>query len=434
MMRLRAILAIAVGVLLGAVGPAGAKSIWDGDPWGPYGWDAANERFHQPRLATPIPDPPAPLGPYDDADFDGDGVKNSADNCLLVANADQAKAFKPTSRKARRAYRAALGPSDLIALADAWKADHPGARFRADAELGEACSGYNDNYLRTTRALVRSGNRRKLEIFRFLGQSGPMFGGAADPFPAGRPAGAPTLTKGAALPRGADGKLAKGNLAPSMPICSGYDQVMGFVRWLTATEGLSLIDQLVKPLEDGWERSEQTFGCNSDGGLALEAHAMHHFWAGKRLYTNADGGRITNRFVASMTEHPLFRAFVTTEPFKTLAKESGFVPYADDPDASGQSRHGIIFRGRSYIDGRDAIMMDWRGFEAAWPLGHGTWIHGALGLLIYDECRAIQTGVYHCTAVTDWVVGERRHTFQEGYMPWVLKGPPSIDEYVAATT
>ena len=54
-------------------------------------------------------------------------------------------------------------------------------------------------------------------------------------------------------------------------------------------------------------------------------------------------------------------------------------------------------------------------------------------MLIYDECRAIQTGVYNCTAVTDWAIGERRHTFQEGYMPWITKGPPTIDEYIAVT-
>jgi hypothetical protein len=40
--------------------------------------------------------------------------------------------------------------------------------------------------------------------------------------------------------------------------------------------------------------------------------------------------------------------------------------------------------------------------------------------------------VYHCTAVVDMVAGERRLTWQEGYMPWVAKGPPSIEEYIAA--
>ena len=38
----------------------------------------------------------------------------------------------------------------------------------------------------------------------------------------------------------------------------------------------------------------------------------------------------------------------------------------------------------------------------------------------------------NCTAVTDWKLGNRRHTYQEGYMPWVNKGPPSIKEYQAA--
>ncbi len=92
----------------------------------------------------------------------------------------------------------------------------------------------------------------------------------------------------------------------------------------------------------------------------------------------------------------------------------------------------IIVRGKSYVDGNDTILMYWRGFEAAWPAGHGDIIHGVAGNLIYDECRAIQTSVYHCTAVIDPVITEGRATFREGYMPWVVKGPPSIEEYIAA--
>lgn len=119
---------------------------------------------------------------------------------------------------------------------------------------------------------------------------------------------------------------------------------------------------------------------------------------------------------------------ITQEPLRTLAKSFGFIPYIDDPTATGQSRHGIIFRGRSYIDGNDAILMDWRGFQAAWPLGPGMMLGDQAGMLIYDGCGAVQTGVDHCTAVTDWKLGNRRHTWQEGYMPWVLKGPPSIEQ------
>jgi hypothetical protein len=426
---------VAVAIALGAHS-AGA-SVWDRDPWGPYGWDAADGRFHQPLLGSAIPAPPAAPAAFGGTDFDGDGVPNAQDNCLLVANPGQ----QPARR--RRGARP-IGPADMVRLAVRWKRQNPSARFRTDAELGEACSGYNRNYLRTLRALVRSGNQRKLEIFRFLGRSGPMFGGAANPFPTGKPtsydrfgtvpgAASPAATKGAALARDSKGRLAKGIMTPSMPMCSGYDQAAGFVRWLTGTDGLTFLDEWQKPLRDGYEGGEAQLGCNSDLALPAEGQAMHHFWAGKRLYTNAEGGRITNRFVASLSESPLHRLLVTREPFKAMAKESGFFPYVDDETAAGQSRHGIIFRGRSYVDGREAILMDWRGFEAAWPLGPGTHVHGALGMLIYDECRAIQTGVYNCTAVTDWIAGERRHTFQEGYMPWVVKGPPSIEEYVAAT-
>jgi hypothetical protein len=438
-------IAILAGVLATAAlvaTPATAASVWEGDgPWGPYGWDEQNGRFHQPRLGTPIP-APAPLRTYDQADFDGDGVANVADNCLLVTNPDQEPARRPRSRRARRAYRKNFGPADLLALSARWKNQHPRARFRDDSELGEACSGYTDHYLRTTRALIKSSNRRKLEVFRFLAQSGPMFGGAANPFPTGKPtsydsfgsvggAATPSPTPHAALARDANGNLAKGNLAPSMPMCSGYDQYAGFIRWLSGSEGLDPLDEMQEQGRRMWEEREGELGCGSALQRPGWEQAMRHFWAGKRLYTNASGGRITNRFVASMTEHPLYEAGVAMEPFNTLAEQTGFHPYADN--ASGQSRHGIIFRARSYIDGRDAIMMDWRGYEAAWPLGQSDHIHGMGGTLIYDECRAIQTGVYNCTAVTDWVMGERRHTFQEGYMPWVLKGPPSIDRYLAAT-
>jgi hypothetical protein len=268
-----------------------------------------------------------------------------------------------------------------------------------------------------------------------------MFGGAANPFPKGRPTSyddfgtlpgaiAPSPPADDTLPRDAAGKLAKGNMTPSLPMCSGAAKYAAFARWATATEGLTLIDQLVQPMVDAYDKMEDSVGCGSDLQRPGWEQSMRHGWAGKRLYTNADGGRITNRFFPSLSEHPLSETFVSTEPFKTLAKQSGFFPFADDKSA--QTRYGIIFRGRSYVDGREAIMMDWRGFEAAWPLGQSSWIKGLFGMLIYDECRAIQTGVYNCTAVADIAIGERRHTFQEGYMPWVTKGPPSIDEYLAA--
>lgn len=431
--RLTTVLAAAVIGTSLLVTPASAQSVWDGDgPWGPYGWDQASGRFHQPRLAAAIP-AAAPLGRHDQQDFDGDGVANLADNCLLVPNSDQRPAAVGT----------AIGPADMLDLAARWKAENPAARLRTDAELGEACSGYNGNYLRTTRALIKAPDDLKLRVFEYLGQSGPMFGGAANPFPAGKPTSydqfgalpgaiAPSPTPVEALPQNADGTLANGNMTPSMPMCSGYDQYSGFLRWLTGTDGITAFDQFQQQGGEYYREYEEQFGCGSDMLRPGWEQAMRHGWAGKRLYTNADGGRITNRFVSSISEHPFYGLFITTEPFKTLAEQSGMHPYADDTESPGQSRHGIIFRGRSYIDGRDAILMDWRGFEAAFPLGHGVMIDGVAGNLIYDECRAIQTGVYHCTAVIDPVIGERRHTFQEGYMPWVVKGPPSIDEYIAA--
>lgn len=433
-------LGLALALLLA---PSATAGVWEGDgPWGPYGWDAKAQRFHQPVLGASIPKP-EPLGGLDRADFDGDGVANAGDNCLLVPNAGQRPAVAPKADSARRAYRAERGPRDLIRLAERWKVNHPNARFLTDGELGEACSGYSDNYLQTTAALVAAPNRTKLAVFRYLGAAGPMFGGAAKPFPSGKPTdfdrfgsvpgdASPSPTPRESLAQNADGSLARGNMTPSMPMCSGYDQFAGFITWLTRADQFPGSTQFSDQLRAQWEVYERTLGCGSDLQRPIWEQGMRHFWAGKRLYTNARGGRITNRFFASMTEHPLYDFFLKMEPFNTMAERSGFHPYADEPETSGQSRHGIIFRGRSYIDGRQAIVMDWRGFEAAWPLGQGGHAEGLGGVLIYDECRAIQTGVYNCTAVTDWVMGERRHTFQEGYMPWVAKGPPTVSEYVAA--
>jgi hypothetical protein len=370
-----------------AAGPAGAASVWDGNgPWGRYGFGI------QPQLGAPIP-PPAPAGLYDEADFDGDGVPNRRDNCLLVPNPDQAPARRPPNG-------AAIGPDDLLALSAKWKAEHPDARFRDDAEVGEACSGYNKNYLRTTAALVKSSDERKIEIFTFLGESGPMFGGSPDP-----------------LSR--DPSPGPGNLVASLPMCSSWSKWAEFGDWFASgfqnpSEGV--FHQLAAQAPPGYD-------CRSTMQRGWE-EGMRHGWAGKRLYTNADGGRIINRFFPSFTEHPAFDDFARASATTPGVQQLELFPYGN-----GQSRQGLIFRGRSYIDGRDVILMDWRGFEA-WPANFV--IPHLGGWLIYDECRAIQTGVYHCTAVVDMVAGERRLTWQEGYMPWVAKGPPSIEEYIAA--
>lgn len=440
-MAVRALAVALTAVLLGSASAHADPG--SADPWGPYGWDAQHGRFHQPQLATPTPRS-EPLGSYDNGDFDGDGVRNADDNCLLVPNPDQRPARKPQTQQERQTYGSKFGPGDMLYLSSKWKKENPTGRFRDDSELGEACSGYNKNYLRTTRAFARAGDKKKMEIFRFLGQSGPMMGGAANPFPKGKPTSydhfgtlpgplTPSPTPQSALARNADGTRATGNMTPSMPMCSGFDEYAGFFRWLTGANKLApgAVDAMMPRLRAAYQRTEKQIGCNSKTGVAGESAMMHAFWAGKRLYTNEDGGRITNRFVSAVTENPVVDAILYQEPLRTMAKAVGLIPNADDPTASGQSRQGIIFRGKSYVDGNDTIMMDWRGFEGAWPLGEGKML-GNNGNLIYDECRAIQTGVYACTAVLDVKIGKRRHTFQEGYMPWVVKGPPSINEYIAA--
>ncbi|WP_216214053.1 thrombospondin type 3 repeat-containing protein [Amycolatopsis aidingensis] len=371
------------------VAPAQAGSIWDGyGPWGPYGFGT------QPVLGEPIP-PGEPLGKYDNADFDSDGVRNIADNCLLVPNPGQEPAVRRDG---------AIGPRDMLRLATDWKAANPDARFRTDAELGEACSGYNKNYLRTTRALIHSSDQRKIEIFEFLGQSGPMFGGSP-------------------APMSSDPAPGPGNLATSLPMCSSKEKIAQLPNWILSgftDPGSGIVDPFVELLP------QRFTDCGKTGWIrAIEDSGMYWGWAGKRLYTNEDGGRITNRFVAGLTELPGFDEFADSPLGKLISQGLPML----FPAGTGQTFQGLIFRGKSYIDGNDAIVMDWRGpkaFPANFEFGHN-------GYLIYDECRAIQTGVYHCTAVVDAVVGENRMTWQEGYMPWVVKGPPSIEEYLAAT-
>ena len=386
-MRVWRVLLSVVAVLSSTVAfdaAGAASSIWDGDgPWGPYGFGI------QPVLGAPIP-PAAQAGAYDDGDFDGDGVLNRIDNCLLVPNADQTPA----------AGGPAIGPDDLLALSAQWKAAHPDARFRDDAEVGEACSGSNKNYLRTTAALIKSSDERKIEIFKFLGESGPMFGGSPAPL-------------------SSDPSPGPGNLVAALPMCSSWAKWAEFGDWFASgfqTAGDGPFHQFEGQYSKGYD-------CYSSMQRGWE-EGMRHGWAGKRLYTDADGGRITNRFFPSFTEHPAFGPFAQGSASTPGVQEAKFFPYGN-----GQSRQGLIFRGRSYIDGRDAILMDWRGFQA-WPAN--AFLPHLGGWLIYDECRAIQTGVYHCTAVVDMVSGERRHTWQEGYMPWVAKGPPTIEEYLAA--
>ena len=90
-----------------------------------------------------------------------------------------------------------------------------------------------------------------------------------------------------------------------------------------------------------------------------------------------------------------------------------------------------MLRGHSPIDGRPVIALDWRGM-AAQPASNA--IPHVVGYLIYDECRAIQTGVWGCAIYVDFTVGETRGLWRFGWMPWVGKGPPSIEEFIQATT
>ena len=124
---------------------------------------------------------------------------------------------------------------------------------------------------------------------------------------------------------------------------------------------------------------------------------MRHGWAGKRLYTNAAGGRITNRFFPSFTEQPGFDAFARATTTTPGVQALNLYPYGN-----GQSREGLIFRGRSSVDGRDVILMDWRGLKA-WPANgmtaeHLTNIHALMqtargaGLEFVPEVLATRAG------------------------------------------
>jgi len=368
-------------------GPLGSAT----DPWGTRSnWRNAGRPYVQPILGSCIPDVPERLGALDDGDFDGDGVRNIDDNCLLVPNAGQQPAV--TSG-------VPIGPADVVGYSRAWKASHPDARFRDDNELGEACSGHTKSYLRTTKALIELPAPTKIDVFRYLGAAGPSLGGATDPL------AGPTARGGA------------GNMVPSLPMCGDFNRWANFFQWMVSGK-------------DGKFNSSQAYTGMLDCGKAALIRLIEEsgfdawFWAGKKVYTNQDGGRITNRFFPGITETP---------PVEALARHSTRTPFSSlklSPYGDGQSRHGYLFPGTSYQDGRSAWVMDWRGFEASWPLWLSIPHVGAF--LIYDECRAIQTGVYHCMAIVDVVRGDKRYTFQEGFMPWVVKGPPSRAEYLAA--
>lgn len=236
-------------------------------------------------------------------------------------------------------------------------------RFLDDFELGEACSGYNQNYLRTTRALIKSSDERKIEIFKYLGQSGPMFGGSPDPLSSNPAPG-------------------RGNMTPSFPMCSSLAKFAQLPDWLLTGSTGGAFGQLASfaPAE---------YDCHSRAQQKIWEQVMRHGWAGKRLYTNAEGGRITNRFFPSFTEAPGADTLAGGTAETPGLRELKLFPYG-----TAQTRHGLIFRGRSYVDGNESILMDWRGLEA-----------------------------YPANVEIPRVLG---------YMPWVTKGPPSIEEYIEA--
>jgi hypothetical protein len=211
----------------------------------------------------------------------------------------------------------------------------------------------------------------------------------------------------------------------TLPMCTDW-----------ATE-LQLADWLSSAVRDPHGAASQ-FGASlapqQDCGPTLRPvweALMRYYWAGKRLYTDADGGRITNQFFPALTQQPGF------EPVARLINQVPGLqairpfPYADRPggQANAETREGLIFRGPSVIDGRDAILMDWRGPQA-FPAQ--VQIPGVAAALQTDECRAIQTGVYSCWAGMDLIAGRQRFLWKWSAMPWVIKGQPSIDQFLAA--
>ena len=106
--------------------------MWDGDgPWGPRGQAPKLGKLISPVNSKADPtlapkggwtesEPPPPENTLAWGDFDGDGVANWRDNCLLVGNRDQQPASLP-------AGTANIGPDDMVALADKWKAQNPSA-------------------------------------------------------------------------------------------------------------------------------------------------------------------------------------------------------------------------------------------------------------------------------------------------------------------
>lgn len=319
----------------------------------------------QPRLSAKVP-PAAPAGAYATGDFDSDGVVNKADNCVLVPNADQQPAARPAG-----------ATEDPLAVE--WKQQHPGAMFRLNSELGEACSGWNGNWHRTEMSLKLAPEPVAQQIYRFLGEGGPMFG---------------------------DDKLMYGG-----PVCTDVND-----GWVNMIEYALRWPEYDIPLAETPE-----FDCRT-GEVAegftdwVEANV----WGGKRLFTPTNsGGEITNRFFAPVTENAGFQPIIDQFP-------SVF------PHGAGQTVRGDVLRGQSYKDGRQAILLDWRnGDVGGFRIGSNATPIGSY--LAYDECRAIQEGIWPCNANMDMVrkpfPGDRK-LFQFGWM-FFQSIDPSIQNWEA---
>lgn len=313
-------------------------------------------------------------------DFDQDGVANWLDNCLLVPNEDQQPAQMGPDSKTIEV--------SLHEQALQYKSSRPSAMFRPASELGEACSSYNLNWRRTYEAFMLSDNRRKWEIYKFLGEGGPMFG--------------------------------KDTLIFSVPLCSDLNVIQEIVRF-----AIPILFWMPKLHVD----------CSNPLILKFfKVYGTNLFWAGKHLYTPSnDGGTITNRFFPFITESGLFRWIVKRLPHLFPGENN-----------TGQTVNGYVSRDFSVHDGREAIVLDWRNVSDAGIDGYSIANQGVYDILnfllpglrkfmtrtfgdkldveylIYDQCRGLQEGFWVCTAEIDLVSpdGEKRQLFSEGWMPW----------------
>jgi len=380
-------------------------------PTRPGGWSKDNPPPRGERLAW--------------SDFDSDGVPNWNDNCPVVPNRDQKPAVKPGNGKVPVNRSAHL-------QAEEWKSDNPSAMYRTAAEVGEACSSYNQNWRRTYQAFRASSNERKKDIFRFLGQGGPMFG-------------ADTLMLSVPTCSTVPNLVSILEVALELPVGSVTNAVKRIVP-SALTDQLSCSGPFVKFLQDV-------------GMLA---------WAGKHLYTPTNnGGAITNRFVPIPTEVPQLKPLIDAMPWLF-------------PGGTGQTVQGQVRRDAvSTIDGRNGIALDWRkvsdagigkpgkryvvtdqkltdlfniikglgrvagpGIDGqilrALPLAIGDVIKAIPPLkrldanyLVYDNCRAMQEGIWFCTVQ----LGAKRKAtntelaFEVGWMPFESLDPSIANHY-----